>query len=410
MTDKQRPEPGHPQGTRGVLRAFQAFMRLEAAGGIILVVAMLVALAMVNSPLSELYQQIIDARVVAGIGPVIIDKTFLLWVNDGLMAVFFLLVALEIKREALDGELSTRQQITLPAFAAVGGMAVPALLYVGFAWGDSQAMRGWAIPSATDIAFSLGVLSLLGRRVPLSLRVFLTALAIIDDLGAILIIAFFYSGDINTAALGGGAAAVAVLVLFNRYGVGRLTPYMMVGAVLWVCLLKSGVHATIAGVLLGLAIPMRHSQTPLSRLEHWLHPWVAFGILPVFAFANSGLSFEGMTLSALADPVFLGIAAGLFVGKQVGVFGLSWLAIRMKLGAMPEGANWRQLYGVSVLTGIGFTMSLFIGGLAFPDGNAMVETKLGVIAGSVASAVLGWLLLSTAPKNRARGKVLNDVP
>lgn len=409
MTDKHKTDHGHPHGAAGVLGALQAFLRLESAGGILLVLTMLVALAMVNSPLAGVYQQIIDTRVVMGVGALVIDKPLLLWINDGLMAVFFLLVALEIKREALDGELSTRQQIMLPAFAAIGGMAVPALIYAGFAWGDPQAIRGWAIPSATDIAFSLGVLSLLGSRVPLSLRVFLTALAIIDDLGAILIIAFFYSGDINTMALGGAAAALAVLVLFNRYGVSRLTPYMLVGAVLWVCLLKSGVHATIAGVLLGLTIPLRHAQAPLRRLEHWLHPWVAFAILPIFAFANSGLSFEGMTLSAFADPIFLGIAAGLFVGKQVGVFGLSWLAIRMKLGAMPEGANWRQLYGVAVLTGIGFTMSLFIGGLAFPDGNAMVETKLGVIAGSVASAALGWLLLSTAPKNRVRGKVLNDV-
>jgi len=407
-TDQHRPDPGH-QAAAGVLGALQAFLRLESAGGIILVLAMMVALVMVNSPLGGLYQQIVDTRVVMGIGAVVIDKPLLLWINDGLMAVFFLLVALEIKREALDGELSSPQQIMLPAFAALGGMAVPALIYVGFAWGDAQALRGWAIPSATDIAFSLGVMSLLGSRVPLSLRIFLTALAIIDDLGAILIIAFFYSHDINTMALGGGAAAFAVLILFNRYGISRLTPYMLVGAVLWVCLLKSGVHATIAGVLLGLTIPLRHARAPLRRLEHGLHPWVAYAILPIFAFANSGLSFAGVTLTAFTDPVFLGIAAGLFVGKQVGVFGFSWLAITLKLGAMPEAANWRQFYGVAVLTGIGFTMSLFIGGLAFPDGNAMVETKLGVIAGSVASAVLGWLLLATAPKSKIRGKVLNDV-
>ncbi len=409
MTDKHKADHGHPHPSTGVMGALQAFLRLESAGGIILVVVMLVALAMENSPLAGLYQQIIDTRVVAGVGALVIDKPLLLWINDGLMAVFFLLVALEIKREAMDGELSSPQQIMLPAFAAIGGMAVPALIYAGFAWGDAQAIRGWAIPSATDIAFSLGVLSLLGARVPLSLRIFLTALAIIDDLGAILIIAFFYSHDINTMALLGGAAALVVLIIFNRYGISRLTPYMLVGAVLWVCLLKSGVHATIAGVLLGLTIPLRHAQAPLRRLEHWLHPWVAFAILPIFAFANSGLSFDGMSVSSLLDPVFLGIAAGLFAGKQLGVFGMSWLAIKLKLGAMPEGADWRQLYGVAVLTGIGFTMSLFIGGLAFPDGNAMVETKLGVIAGSVASAVLGWLLLSSASKSKVRGKVSYDV-
>ena len=381
----------------GVMGALQAFLRLESAGGIILVIAMLVALAAVNSPLAALYQQILDTRVVIGIGALVIDKPLLLWINDGLMAVFFLLVALEIKREALEGELSSPRQIFLPAFAAMGGMAVPALIYAGLSWDDPQALRGWAIPSATDIAFSLGVLSLLGRRVPLSLRVFLAALAIIDDLGAIVIIAFVYSLVLDLAMLGGGAAALVVLALFNRYGVVKLTPYLLVGAVLWVCLLKSGIHATIAGVLLGLSIPLRHGQAPLKRLEHGLHPWVAYAVLPIFAFANSGLSFDGITLSAFADPVFLGIALGLFVGKQAGVFGLSWLAIRLRLGAMPDGANWRQLYGVAVLTGIGFTMSLFIGGLAFPDGNAMVETKLGVIVGSVISAMLGWALLASAP-------------
>jgi NhaA family Na+:H+ antiporter len=348
----------------------------------------------VNSPLAGWYDSLLATKAVVGIGALSIDKPLLLWINDGLMAVFFLLVALEIKREALEGELSSRQQILLPAFAALGGMVVPAVIYASLTWGDAQSLRGWAIPSATDIAFSLGVLSLLGRRVPLSLRIFLTALAIIDDLGAILIIAFFYSHDISWLALAGGGAALVVLWLFNRFGVVKLSPYMLVGLVLWVCLLKSGIHATIAGVLLGLCIPLRVKNAPLQRLEHGLHPWVAYAILPIFAFANSGLSFTGMSLDTLADPVFLGIAAGLFIGKQVGVFGLSWLAIRLRLGALPEGATWQQLYGVCVLTGIGFTMSLFIGGLAFPDGNAMVETKLGVIIGSVASAMVGWALLA----------------
>ena len=395
MSQEKHSHDRAPGG--GMQAALQAFLRLESAGGIILVVTMILALVAVNSPLAVLYQGFLDARVIIGFGPLVIDKALLLWINDGLMAVFFLVVALEIKREVLEGELSTPQQIALPAFAAIGGMAVPAALYAGFTWHDPLALRGWAIPSATDIAFSLGVLSLLGRRVPLSLRIFLTALAIIDDLGAILIIAFFYSGDLSLAALGGGGAALAVLILFNRYRVVRLTPYLLVGAVLWVCLLKSGIHATIAGVLVGLCIPLRGVGAPLHRLEHGLHPWVAYGILPIFAFANSGLSFAGMNVAALVDPVFLGIAVGLFVGKQVGVFGLSWLAIRLRLGAMPAGGTWRQLYGVCILTGIGFTMSLFIGGLAFPDGNAMVETKLGVIVGSVASALAGWALLASAP-------------
>lgn len=382
----------------GMLAALHAFLRLESAGGIILVGTMLLALVAVNSPLAGLYQGFLDAHAIIGIGPLVIDKPLLLWINDGLMAVFFLLVALEIKREALDGELSTPQQIFLPAFAALGGMAVPAGIYAFFTWNDALALRGWAIPSATDIAFSLGVLSLLGRRVPLSLRIFLTALAIIDDLGAILIIAFFYSHDLSLVALGGAGAALMVLILFNRYRVVRLTPYLLVGAVLWVCLLKSGIHATIAGVLLGLTIPLRGQGAPLQRLEHTLHPWVAYGILPVFAFANSGLSLAGMSLGTFADPVFLGIAVGLFAGKQVGVFGLSWLAIRLRLGVLPAGATWRQMYGVCILTGIGFTMSLFIGGLAFADGNAMVETKLGVIAGSVGSALVGWALLVSIPR------------
>ena len=394
-------EPESPVGN-GVLSALHSFLKLESAGGIILVLAMLVALVMVNSPWAGVYQSLLDTRTVVGMGTLVIDKPLLHWINDGLMAIFFLLVALEIKREALEGELSSRQQIMLPAFAAIGGMAVPALIYAGFAWGDPADLRGWAIPSATDIAFSLGVLSLLGRRVPLSLRIFLTALAIIDDLGAILIIAFFYSHDMSVPALLGGVAALAVLVAFNLSRVVKLSAYVVVGLVLWVCLLKSGVHATIAGVLLGLCIPLKGQRAPLKPLEHTLHPWVAYLILPVFAFANSGLSFTGMKVSSLADPVFLGVAAGLFFGKQFGVFSTSWLAIRLGLGCLPDGASWRQMYGVCLLTGIGFTMSLFIGGLAFPDGNAMLETKLGVIVGSVASALTGWAMLASAP-SKAKG-------
>lgn len=390
---------GHstPPTGNGVMGALHSFLRLESAGGIILVATMVLALLLVNSPLSGWYQAGLSTHAVIGIGGLVIDKPLLLWINDGLMAVFFLLVALEIKREALEGELSSPQQIMLPAFAAVGGMAVPALIYAGFAWNDPADLRGWAIPSATDIAFSLGVLSLLGRRVPLSLRIFLTALAIIDDLGAILVIAFFYSHDMSWLALGGACVVLGILVMMNWAGVVKLALYLPLGMILWVLVLKSGVHATIAGVLLGLVIPLRGDGAPLRRLEHGLHPWVAFAILPIFAFANSGLSFDGMHLSALLDPVFLGVAAGLFFGKQMGVFAASWLAIKLRLGSLPEGASWRQMYGVCLLTGIGFTMSLFIGGLAFPDGSAMLETKLGVIAGSVASALAGWAVLVRGP-------------
>lgn len=374
-------------GKGGLAQAAAKFLALESAGGILLVGMMALALAVVNSPLGPVYETALNWHF--GLPALGLDLSLLHWINDGLMAVFFLLVALEIKREMLEGELSSPAQVMLPAVAAVGGMLVPTLIYLVVNGGNPEGWRGWAIPSATDIAFSLGVLSVLGRRVPMSLRVFLTALAIIDDLGAILIIAFFYSSTLSPLFLAGGAAAALALVALNRAGVLRLAPYMVVGAVLWVCMLKSGIHATIAGVVLGLAIPL----PALNRLEHGLHPWVAFLILPLFAFANSGLSFQGISLATLADPVFLGIALGLFVGKQIGVFGFTWALIRLGLGRLPEGADWRTLYGVSVLTGIGFTMSLFIGGLAFPDGGSVVETRFGVLIGSLLSAGIGYALL-----------------
>jgi NhaA family Na+:H+ antiporter len=306
--------------------------------------------------------------------------------------VFFLLVAMEIKREFVAGELSQPGQLALPALAAVGGMAVPAAIYAALDWNDPAHLSGWAIPTATDIAFSLGVLALLGSRVPLALKVFLTALAIIDDLGAILVIALFYSGGLNLAALAAAAAATLILVGLNRAGIGRTWPYLLVGLVLWACLMPSGLHATIGGVILGLTIPLKDGQ---AKLEHQLHPWVAFLILPVFALANAGVGLDGVGASMLSDPVFLGIAAGLFLGKQVGVFGASWAAIRLGLAPMPHGADWRSLYGVAVLTGIGFTMSLFIGGLAFPEGDSVVATRLGVICGSLASALAGLAILAT---------------
>lgn len=380
----------------GLAQAMRAFLAMESASGILLIAMMAVALAVVNSPLAPFYDSALSFHV--------LGLSLLHWINDGLMAVFFLLVALEIKREMLEGELSQLGQVLLPALGALGGMAVPAAIYVAFN-ADSDFVRGWAIPSATDIAFSLGVLALLGRSVPASLRVFLAALAIIDDLGAILIIAFFYSSQLSLGFLAGALGAVALLLLLNRLRVRALAPYLLVGAVLWVCMLKSGVHATVAGVLLGLFIPLRGGEegaaAPLRRLEHALHPWVAFLILPVFALANSGLSLSGMGLGALADPVFLGVALGLFLGKQLGVFACGWAAIRAGWARLPDGAGWAQFYGTSILTGIGFTMSLFISGLAFPEGGAVEATRLGVLLGSLVSAVTGYVVLAVLGNKRA---------
>ncbi len=377
------------------------FLKLEAAGGIVLVVAAVFALILANTPLITYYTALIQTPVVIQIGALEIAKPLLLWVNDGLMAVFFFLVALEIKREFLEGELATRAQVTLPAMGAIGGMAVPALIYVFLNWGNTQNLYGWAIPAATDIAFALGILALLGDRVPLSIKVLLTAVAIIDDLGAILIIALFYTEDLSYIALLLSIVPLAGLILMNRLGVQRLAPYVLLGIVLWVCELKSGVHATIAGVLTALTIPLKPAaeggRSLLKQLEHELHPWVAFGILPVFAFANAGVSFKGVGLYNFIEPVKLGISMGLFVGKQIGVFGMIWLAIRTGLAPMPPGTTWSQLYGVSLLCGVGFTMSLFIGSLAFEHSSFDAPIRLGVLTGSVLSGVCGYLLLRFAP-------------
>ncbi len=392
------PSPAPAAPTNRLALALKAFLDMESASGIILVAMMIIALAVMNSPLGPGYEHLLHVPVMVGVGDARLEMSLLHWINDGLMAVFFLVVALEIKREFLDGELSGKGRLMLPAVAALGGMAVPALVYLAFAGGDAVGARGWAIPSATDIAFSLGVLSVLGSRVPLALRVFLAALAIIDDLGAILVIAFFYSGDLAWGYLGIGAVAVGLLLGLNRMGVSRLLPYVLVGLVLWFCLLKSGVHATIGGVILGLCLPLRtpNGAEPLARVEHGLHPWVAYLILPVFALANSGLSFAGMGLSSLSEPVFLGVTLGLFLGKQVGVFSFSWVVIRLGLAPLPQG-GWRALHGVAVLTGIGFTMSLFISGLAFGDqAQANTAARLGVLAGSVISALVGYVLIALA--------------
>ncbi|XBA45568.1 Na+/H+ antiporter NhaA [Achromobacter sp. EB05] len=381
----------------------QAFLRSEALGGYVLMLAAVVALIVANSPLAPGYFEILGAKLGFQAGPVLLKESVLHWINDGLMAVFFLLVGLEIKREVLDGQLRGAARIVLPGIAALGGMAMPALIYVLLNLGSPDTLRGWAIPAATDIAFALGILALLGSRVPTSLKVFLTALAILDDLGAIVIIALFYTSELNLFALGMAGALLACLFCLNRAGVLRLAPYLLIGAVLWYFVLKSGVHATLAGVALALTIPLRPrnqgragEHSPLHSLEHALHKPVALLIVPLFGFANAGVSFAGMGLSSLAQPVPLGVALGLFLGKQLGVFGFAWLAIRTGLASLPRHASFTQLYGVALLCGIGFTMSLFIGALAFSDPAAVDATKIGVLTGSLASAVAGFLLLRTS--------------
>ncbi|UXN58194.1 Na+/H+ antiporter NhaA [Phyllobacterium zundukense] len=372
--------------------SFRSFIESEAAGGIILMAVAALALIVANSSLREGYFALLKTDLGS--------LSILHWVNDALMAVFFLLVGLEIKREMVNGQLSNWSRRALPGFAALGGMVVPALIFL--ALNEGETLRGWAIPSATDIAFSLGVLSLLGSRVPLSLKIFLTALAIIDDLGAVIIIAFFYSDGLNIPAVAGAAAVFAILIAMNLLGVVRLWAFLILGLILWILVFKSGIHATIAGVLLALAIPMRgdkgRSDAPLLTLEHAIQPWVVFLIVPIFGFANAGVSFGNVSLSNLADPVPLGVAAGLFIGKQIGVFSFAWLAIKLRLAERPAGATWLQLYGVAILCGIGFTMSLFIGLLAYANSPMLQdETKLGVLLGSLLSAVFGAILLRLSP-------------
>jgi len=379
------------------------FLQNESAGGLLLVAATVIAMVVENSPLDFLYNALLETPVSIQVGALVLNKPLLLWINDGLMAVFFFLIGLEIKREVAEGELSEPARLVIPAIAAVGGMLGPALVYVALNRGDPAALSGWAIPTATDIAFALGVLSLLGQRVPYALKLFLLTLAVIDDLGAIIIIALFYSGELSTTALVIAASALVTLFVINRRGVTRIAPYLLVGIVLWVAVLKSGVHATLAGVVLAFFIPLhdRSGGSPLQQLEHTLHPYVAFGILPLFAFANTGIDFTGLGLSSLLHPVPLGIAAGLVVGKQLGVFGFTWIAIRLRLGSLPEGTRWLDLYGVSALCGIGFTMSLFISGLAAEQigTGEIVDNRLGILLGSLLSAVIGYLVLAFSLRN-----------
>lgn len=391
MTEKQSKRP---------FSTFRHWLDSESSSGIALMIAAALALIVANSSLSDGYFQLLETKVGS--------MSVLHWINDALMAIFFLLVGLEIKREFLDGQLASWSNRALPGIAAAGGVIVPALVFAGLNWSNPETLRGWAIPSATDIAFALGVLSLLGPRVPTSLKVFLATLAILDDLAAVAIIAVFYTAEISTLHLAGAAGIFALMFILNKMGVMRLTPYMILGFVLWFFVLRSGVHATVAGVLTALTIPIKPAlarpddmTSPLHTLEHALAKWVGFVVVPIFGFANAGVSFAGMSPSILSDSLTLGIALGLFVGKQFGVFGAAWIAIRAGIATKPMGATWSQLYGVSLLCGIGFTMSLFIGLLSFDNVLLHNETKIGVLLGSFFSAIFGWALLYFATRERA---------
>ena len=389
-----------------ISKPFKWFFKLEAASGLVLLFAAVIALIISNSDLSNAYFDILNSYLKLGVGIFSLKLSVLHWINDVLMAIFFFLVSLEIKREFIQGELSNPKQALLPIVAAVGGMVVPALIYIAINFKDPVTLKGWAIPSATDIAFSLGVLSLLGKRVPLSLKVFLTALAIIDDLGAIVIIAFFYSGEVQYFYLLLMLGCLIILLILNKFNVRNFIPYLIVGLFLWEFTHVSGIHATIAGVLLALTIPhkssdKKHSGSLLLKLEHAISPYVAFGIMPIFAFANAGVSLEGVTFASLMSPVPLGILCGLFFGKQIGVFIFSYISIKLNFAEMPNNSDWLKLYGVGILTGIGFTMSLFVGNLAFADATTHTDgVKIGVLLGSLLSTVFGYSLIFFGSKNK----------
>ena len=376
------------------------FFKLESAGGIILVIAAVIAMTIANSPLNDVYQGVLHSYVMG--------MSVSHWINDGLMAVFFLLIGLEVKRELLEGALKSRETAIFPAIAAVGGMLAPALIYVLFNAGDPEAIQGWAIPAATDIAFALGIMALLGKRVPVSLKVFLLALAIIDDLGVVVIIALFYTSDLSTMALVVGFIMTAVLFVMNAKHVTKISLYTVVGLILWVAVLKSGVHATLAGVVIGFAIPLKGKageHSPLKHMEHALHPYVAFAILPLFAFANAGISLDGVSMSGLASTLPLGVALGLLVGKPLGIFSFSVAAVKLGVAKLPEGINFKHIFAVSILCGIGFTMSIFISSLAFGSAHADYDTyaRLGILMGSTTAAILGYVLLRMSlPKTAAQ--------
>ncbi|SES82729.1 Na+/H+ antiporter NhaA [Thalassotalea agarivorans] len=388
----------------------EQFFKMEAANGIILMLAAILALVLANSPWSAWYDLLLDVPVVVAVGDLDISKPLLLWINDGLMALFFFLVGLELKREFLEGDLSKPGQITLPAIGAVGGMLIPALCYAYMNWDDPAALNGWAIPTATDIAFALGILSIIGSRVPIQLKVFLTSLAIFDDLGAIIVIAVFYTEQLSFLSLAIASSVLVALAVANFVlGIKRTSVYIILGMVLWVSVLKSGVHATLAGVILAMFIPIKGKEgqpSPLRELEHNLHSTVTFMVLPVFAFANAGVPLAGLSLEDITSPVPLGIIAGLVIGKQVGVFGFCWVAIKLGLAKMPKNVNWTLLYGVSLLSGIGFTMSLFIGSLAFeaiPD-SSIYQDRLGIMVGSFIAGIIGYFVIKHGVKDLPENK------
>ena len=383
----------------------QEFIRLETSGGVVLMIAAIFAMIIANTPLSATYDLILGTYIKVGIGNFEIAKPAILWINDGLMAIFFFLVGLEIKREVLAGELSSFDKAILPIMAAIGGMAVPGIIFAIVNWGTPENLNGWAIPTATDIAFALGILALIGSRAPIALKIFLLAIAIIDDLGAIVIIAIFYTTELSINALSISMIGFAAAIALNRLGIQRTAPYLLVGIIVWVFVLKSGVHATLAGVLIAFTIPLKaknEDEALLYKMEHGLHPWVAFLILPVFAFANAGVNFTGIGIDDLLQPLTLGIAVGLFLGKQIGVFLATWIGVKSGIARLPENVSWKHVYGVACLTGVGFTMSLFIGSLAFTTADVMNAVRLGVVLGSVLSGIIGYLLLKSAAHHSAQ--------
>ena len=383
----------------------QEFIRLETSGGVVLMIAAIFAMIIANTPLSATYDLILGTYIKVGIGNFEIAKPAILWINDGLMAIFFFLVGLEIKREVLAGELSSFDKAILPIMAAIGGMAVPGIIFAIVNWGTPENLNGWAIPTATDIAFALGILALIGSRAPIALKIFLLAIAIIDDLGAIVIIAIFYTSELSINALSISMIGFAAAIALNRLGIQRTAPYLLVGIIVWVFVLKSGIHATLAGVLIAFTIPLKtknEDEALLYKMEHGLHPWVAFLILPVFAFANAGVNFTGIGIDDLLQPLTLGIAVGLFLGKQIGVFLATWIGVKSGIARLPENVSWKHVYGVACLTGVGFTMSLFIGSLAFTTADVMNAVRLGVVLGSVLSGIIGYLLLKSAAHHSAQ--------
>lgn len=384
-------------------QSLRDFLKEESAGGVVLMIAAAVALILANSPLAGAYLAVLNAEIALTVSGGGIEKPALLWINDGLMAVFFFLIGLEVKREVLTGQLSSWKQSSLPLFAALGGMVMPALVFAVINWNSPENLAGWAIPAATDIAFALGILALLGSRVPVALKALLLAIAVIDDIGAIVIIALFYTPGVEVAMLAAAAAVLALLIVIGRAKVGSSLPYVILGIALWFFVLKSGVHATLAGVALAMTVPLtsRAGDKVLERMEHALHPWVAFLVVPIFALANAGVSFAGMEVSAFAAPLPLGIALGLFIGKQLGIVGFAWVAVKSGIASLPKGISWAQVYGLSLIAGIGFTMSLFIGNLAFSSPEQIAAVKLGVLSGSLISAIVGIMILRNTGKSNS---------